>query len=183
MEKGSKNTCIQISERCDQATLDRCPSKYIAEKNHRSVGICALHWPERFEKVKVRGGYEKPKNPPSVFSLPNSCRRQTAPTVQRSPNHRGISIEERNAATQRRNKEKDTIKKWEDFDKYFRNRSDVIVRSAEDGLELLKIINSPPELLFSIHVNTEFKGVATNKYINIMLRDVVTSFSGTLKTR
>ena len=37
-------------------------------------------------------------------------------------------------------------------------------------------------MLFSIHVNTEFKVVATKKCINIPLRDVVTSFSGTLKT-
>ena len=94
-----------------QLWIDALPN-VLRKKVTDHVGICELHWPEGFERIKVRGGHEKPKNLPSVFALPDSCRRQTTAIVQRSPDRRRISLEEGNAATQQKIAEKDLIKNW-----------------------------------------------------------------------
>lgn len=36
--------------------------------NNNSV-ICELHWPNKFEGIKLRGGKLRPKNPPSVWPV------------------------------------------------------------------------------------------------------------------
>ena len=78
----------------------------------QSKRICEKHWPENYETVSIKG-HLVPLHPPSVFSVPDSYRRQS---INQPPNveKRNVDLESRDQQEEERQsaarKELDSMK-------------------------------------------------------------------------
>ena len=84
-----------------------------------NMGICDLHWPSGVP-TKKRNRWDVPAVPPSLFNLPSSYCRQTAPVENRDIGGRRVSQDARALSSQRSIVEvdEDIILSWENFIKY-----------------------------------------------------------------
>ena len=60
--------------------INALPNSNITQENvTKNMVVCELHWPSNYQK----GKYGRPMTASTVFHVPESCCRQTAPTVSR----------------------------------------------------------------------------------------------------
>ena len=135
------------SDEARQAWIDSLPNILTTEVTEH-VGVCELHWPTQYETVVTRGGYRRPRNPPSVWTLPSSFFRQTTTKLHRDVKRRKVSSECRTQASTAQNEIKDTIADWSSLQKYCSHLNDVMVRENNEKIELIKLHGFLPSVSF-----------------------------------
>ena len=106
--------------------------------------MCVKHWPPNY-KTKPKKGHQVPVHPPSVFSLPKSCARQTAPTTSQDIAVRKVDSESRASSAKQLELKRDFIVSWEKLE-IFCKTLDVTVINNEESLILTEVVGIPPKM-------------------------------------
>ena len=77
-----------------QTWVDALPNTLSKSPPTRDMVVCVKHCSPNY-KTKPKKGHQVPVHPPSVFSLPKSCARQTATTTSRDIEVRKVDSESR----------------------------------------------------------------------------------------
>ena len=163
-----------------QAWIDALPN-ILTSSPTKHVGVCELHWPKGYVTVTVQGGKKQPRDHPSVFDTPASFHRQTTPSVNRDVQRRAVDSECRAERKRQILAEKDKIVDWAKLKEYCNKLTEIMVRETNSTIELLKLDGFPPQVSFSVFIDSDFKVTAFRKHIQIPLRDVVRSFTHKLE--
>ena len=166
-----------------QGWIDALPNK--DTEFTEFMGICDLYWLPDCKKKKIKRWFV-PDEPPSIFhNFPDSCLKQTTSQLDRSIDDRRISQEAINELIEKRNKKdlenRDQIKDWNAFVEHCRGIN-LVRRESDTGINLMKISNdSPPEVLFSIEISTDFKVTCYVKSSKVNVRNLSNAFNHKLE--
>ena len=144
----------------------------------KNMGVCELHWPKNYSTKKSRR-WKVPTNPPSVFDVPASCSRQTAPTKLREVLERVVSADSRAIAAEQRQlesaQELDQIRSWDNLISHCQSLG-LFNHENQTGITIFSLHepqNQPPSISFSINIAFDFKVICFKNQTKVPIRDVL----------
>lgn len=139
--------------------INALPNEF--KSDPEKAAVCAKHWPEGFVTVKKKGSV-RPRDPPSLFGIPNSSRPQTPARKSRDADGRNCTASARLAnaakAAEAKQVKKDSVNTWLDFvDTCDSLTNELFVKKSQDSVTFLKVEGTPPEVKFSVKVESNFQ--------------------------
>lgn len=117
----------------------------------KNIGVCEKHWPKDFTTIRKKGAI-RPRDPPSVFTVPNSYLCQTFGTSDRGVKRRKVLSEARTLVKPSSHR----IANWDDLVEHCRS-VDLNLTINDDHLLLIKMSKElPPTIIYSIVVYHDF---------------------------
>ena len=161
-----------------RAWVNALPNMVKVEDVTENVVICEKHWPEGFETT-TKKGHTRPKYPPSVFSVPASCAPQTS-NAPRDIKSRKVDSESRSEAQKKEERERDKIKNWKSLVNFCK-KLPLLFTQNQDSIQLIRLEETQPEVLFSISISNDFKVCCYKKGVKVPMREILTAFSAKLE--
>ena len=131
------------------------------KSSSKNAAICARHWPSGFPTVMVKGR-ARPRDPPSLFGVPNSVLPQTPAKQSRNADSRNCTASARLANAEKsaaaKQVKNDSFLLWSDFVKYCESLdNDFLIMKSSDSVTIIKMEGFPPEVKFSVQIGENFK--------------------------
>ena len=145
----------------------------------KHMGICAKHWKPGVPCKTMRGGCEKPIEPPTEFGkTPKSCHQQTVtPGRSRETGARNVLSEDRARTSSTTEREKDQIKTWDALVKYCQSFN-LNVTHTPDFIRICKLSDHsfPPKIEFCVQINSCYNVQAYRGSTEISLKQILKGY-------
>ena len=145
------------------------------------MGVCEKHWPPNFPTVRVKG-HDLPRDPPSIWSVPDSfCRQLKSPV--RDIKKRGIDSESRRNVVDAAGEieiEPDRIKNWDSLVTFCQGIG-LPLTVMEESIVLFRCNGLPPKIDFSVTINRDYSLSCYRRATYVSTRELVGGFSGKLE--
>ena len=174
---GFPNTSIEEGKEECAKWLAALPN-YI-NNGTKHMGICAKHWKPGVPCKTMRGGCEKPVEPPTEFGdTPKSCHQQTVtPGRSRKTASRTVLSEDRARISSTAEREKDRIKTWDALVTYCQSFN-LNVTYTPDFVRICKLSDEtfPPKIQFCVQINSCYQVQAYRGSTEISLSQILKGY-------